>query len=111
MSQAMTGYQYRRKNEEYHRQIKTDYCLEEMVYLRYRKLRNRATFFFSDGFIASLSKTVTGEFCLSSKMLPTGRLQDYRLISFIGSVKPHVYCRLMFLLVMYLPTPFPAFLS
>lgn len=77
MSPAMTGYQYRWKIEEYHRQIKQDYCLEDMVYLRYRKLRNMATLLFIlMGFIASLSKTILDELCLNSKVLPTGRLKE-----------------------------------
>jgi hypothetical protein len=77
MSLAMRGYQYRWKIEEYHRQVKQDYCLEKMVFLRYKKLRNMATLLFLlMGFIASLSKPVLDELCLNSNVLPTGRLKE-----------------------------------
>lgn len=100
MSLAMTGYQYRWKIEEYHRQVKQDYCLEEMVYLRYRKLRNMATLLFIlMGFIASLSKTLIDELCLSSKVLSTGRLKElpayiyYRVCEALRILLANVFTR------------------
>lgn len=100
MTMTMTGYQYRWKIEEYHRQVKQDYGLEQMVFLRYKKLRNMATLLFLlMGFIASLSKNLIDELCLSSKVLPTGRLKElpayiyYRLCEALCILLANVFTR------------------
>ena len=74
---AMRGYQYRWKVEEFHRQIKQDYSLEDIRYQKYYCIKTVASLLLIVmGFISMLDDLFTVLILLSTRLLERNRLSD-----------------------------------
>ena len=69
---TMKGYQYRWKAEEFHRQIKQDYSLENILYQRYEAVRAvGALLVIVMGFLSKLPKMLIMELILNARLFQT----------------------------------------
>ena len=96
---AMKGYQYRWKVEEFHRQIKQDYRLEDIRYQRYDAIKTIGSLLLIImGFITSLQESFIFLMLSSTRLLEKNSFKDipnyiyYRLtegirIAFAGAIK------------------------
>lgn len=74
---AMKGYQYRWKVEEFHRQIKQDYSLENILYQRYEAVRAvGALLAIVISFLSKLPKVLITELILNARLFQTCITKD-----------------------------------
>ncbi|GAB4327567.1 MAG: hypothetical protein Kow0037_01220 [Calditrichia bacterium] len=74
---AMQGYQYRWKIEEFHRQVKQDYALEEIRYQRYEAIRTIGSLLVVVmGFLATLGSNFVHMVLRMGRLWPGNRLTD-----------------------------------
>lgn len=74
---AMKGYQYRWKVEEFHRQIKQDYSLENILYQRYEAVRAvGALLAIVMSFLSKLPKVLIRELILNARFFQTCITKD-----------------------------------
>lgn len=93
---AMKGYQYRWKVEEFHRQVKQDYHMEDIRYQRYEAIKTIGSLLLIVmGFLSTLNKAFISLLLFTTRLLEKNRFNDipdyifYRLsegirISFAG---------------------------
>jgi len=74
---AMKGYQYRWKVEEFHRQIKQDYHLEEIRYQRYEVIQTLGSLLvIVMGFLATINTVFIRLLLFSTRLLEKNRFKD-----------------------------------
>jgi len=74
---VMKGYQYRWKIEEFHRQVKQDYCIEDILYQRYEAIQNiSAILTIIMSFLAQFSKIFIFTILKVCKLLEKNRIKD-----------------------------------
>jgi len=74
---AMKGYQYRWKVEEFHRQIKQDYKLEDIRFQRYEAIKNIGSIILIVmGFLSSLQDAFVYLLLFNTRLLETNKFND-----------------------------------
>jgi len=74
---AMKGYQYRWKVEEFHRQIKQDYRLEDIRYQRYKAIKTIGSLLvIVMGFLSTLNKAFISLILFTTRLLEKNRFKD-----------------------------------